>query len=319
MDIPESLRNRLRLLEDKADSAAVIRLAGEMSAAYREKSHADKYVVDEKQRAVTYALTRMPATCAAFCAVLSRVSEELPLSFSTLLDVGAGTGAASFAADAFYPLEKITCFERESAMVQVGQELMRSQDGALSFAEWTAGDVLCGLPAKGELVTAGYLLNEIAPEQRERALGNLWASSEKALLLVEPGTPDGFARLCEAKRSLRKLGAILAFPCPIDCDCPVEGSDWCAFSCRVQRSRLHRLAKGGDAPFEDEKYACALFVRQPVERKNASLRIVRHPFFDKGSVSVRVCDGNAVKDRRLGKKDGDSYKKARKAESGDCL
>jgi len=69
------------------------------------------------------------------------------------------------------------------------------------------------------------------------------------LLIVEPGTPAGYKNITEARRVLVESGAHIAAPCTHENTCPMEGNDWCHFTCRISRSRLHRLMKGGEAPF----------------------------------------------------------------------
>ena len=74
---------------------------------------------------MAYAATRMPATFGAVYAALFAALTEADLSPKTLLDVGAGTGAACWAAAALCDFSRITCLERESAMKNLGQALMR--------------------------------------------------------------------------------------------------------------------------------------------------------------------------------------------------
>ncbi len=312
MDIPESLRAALKRLEEKADTANIVAAAKSLSEGYRSSSQ--KPSIRDRAGAEAYALSRMPATCAAFCDVFSRVRDEFSPSFLSALDLGAGTGGGAFAVSEVFGPVKTVSFERSPAMIGLGKELA----GSSLNAEWIEGDVTLPSPAfpKADLVSAGYLLNEIGPEKRETFLSRAFDAAEKALLLIEPGTPGGFSLLCEAKKFLLSRGAFLTFPCPGGEKCPLEGKDWCAFSCRVQRSRIHRLAKGGDAPFEDEKYCCALFSRSPFPEKKEVCRIVRRPLIEKGKVTLTLCDGSGVFAREVREKDGTLFKAARKSAHG---
>ena len=62
---------------------------------------------------------------------------------------------------------------------------------------------------------------------------------------------------------LLREGAFLLAPCPHSGPCPLQSPDRCHFSCRVSRSRLHRMLKGGEAPYEDEKFTYLIFSRTP--------------------------------------------------------
>ncbi len=100
-------------------------------------------------------------------------------------------------------------------------------------------------------------------------------------MIVEPGTPDGYARMIEARDRLIAAGFHVAAPCPHSAACPiVPGTDWCHFSARVSRSSLHRQIKGGTLAYEDEKFSYVAATRRPVTP--APARVVRKPQIRKG-------------------------------------
>ena len=98
----------------------------------------------------------------------------------------------------------------------------------------------------------------------------------------------------------------------------MEPDDWCHFRVRVARSRLHKRLKGGDAPFEDEKF-CYLAVAKPgVAVRPAGARILRHPAKQAGFVELAVCTAAGTREvRRVTKKQGAAFRAARKADAGD--
>src|SRR5437763_929329 len=95
----------------------------------------------------------MPATYAAACAALA----ELPdLPIASVLDIGAGTGAASLAArDRFPTIAEITMIERDPALSEVARAW-------LPTAHATAAELSCVRELRPhDLVIAAYSLGEI--------------------------------------------------------------------------------------------------------------------------------------------------------------
>jgi ribosomal protein RSM22 (predicted rRNA methylase) len=142
--------------------------------------------------------------------------------------------------------------------------------------------------------------------------------SAHTLLIVEPGTPAGWRRVIAARRQLIDVGAHVLAPCPHEAPCPLVPPDWCHFSRRVARSRLHRLAKDADVPWEDEKFIYLAASRQPAPKRSA--RVVAPPKAGSGKVVLKLCepDGRAG-EHLLSKRDGDLFKAARRADWGDAL
>ena len=316
MELPVSLR--LAIEEKAADysTADLAKEAAAISQRYRDETGAGKRLVVTEKSALTYAIMRMPAT---FGAVSSALGYTLALSDfepSTLLDVGTGTGAAAFAADEALFLEEVTCLERERAMAALGKEWMKSGSDGLENARWLAADITDGTPLpKAQLVTAAYVLGELTEADRQAAALRLWDACEGILLLVEPGTPAASAQLKTLRGLLLDAGAHLIAPCPHQKDCPLGKDDWCHFTCRVSRSRLHKQVKGGDAPFEDEKFSYLAVSRFPTQK--AAARVLRHPRIESGNITLQLCTDEGIVTRKVTKKEGAAFKAARKADCGD--
>ncbi len=319
MELPFALRGAIEEMSAGRDREAWQALAAELSRRYRSESGRGARLVTSAEEAAVYGVTRMPATFAAAAAALGQALEMCPARPETLLDVGAGTGAATWAAAGLLDLRAITCLEREEAMRRVGEELMRAGEGALRTAQWREGDLSREGPLpKAELVVAAYVCNELEEAVRPAAVERLWQAAERMLLIVEPGTPEGFRQLRAARERLLSAGARIAAPCPHEGPCPVAGDDWCHFTCRVARSRLHKALKAADAPYEDEKYAFLALVREPCA--HAGARVLRHPVAGKGHVELYACRADGTLGPMVvSKRDGAVYKAARKAASGTAL
>lgn len=315
MEFPLSLRMELEKRAAVFSTVELLHAAQQLSERYRRDSGQGKRLLTTGTEAVAYSLVRMPATFGAVSSALENGRSALPDRPLTLLDVGAGSGAASWAADGQLELAEVTCLERETAMRQLGQELMRVGSPALKNAYWKKFDiVLETFPGQADLVIASYLLNELSDLQIKKAALRLWEASKEALLLVEPGTPVGFRQLKELRDLLLQSDAHIAAPCPGDCPCPLSDEDWCHFTCRVARSRIHRILKSGDAPYEDEKFSYLLLTKNTCTP--AQSRVLRHPRVDTGRITLQLCTAEGLCCRTFRKKDGSLYRQARKVQSG---
>ena len=204
-------------------------------------------------------------------------------------------------------------------MRSVGSALMHAGEGALAGAQWASCDLTADreLP-KAELVSEGYMLGELSEDMRLPVAQRLWNACTQMLVLIEPGTPQGFANLAAARAHLAGLGAHVAAPCPAGSkSCPMAGDDWCHFSVRVQRSRLHKALKGGEAPYEDEKFAYLALTRE-APAAACEARVLRHPQIAPGRITLTLCEAGEKHQRVVTKKDA-LWKRARKLGAGDAV
>ncbi|MFG2296526.1 small ribosomal subunit Rsm22 family protein [Streptomyces sp. NPDC048603] len=318
----ESLRAALAGLLDglppKQAAAAVDRLI----ANYRGRTPTDAPVLRDRSDVAAYAAYRMPATFEAVRAALDGLAAAAPdWAPESHVDVGGGTGAATWATDATWagPRETVVLDWAEPALA-LGRELAAASGSpVLRGAEWRKAVIGTGLalPEAG-LVTVSYVLGELTAEARRAVVAEA-ARAGQAVVVIEPGTPEGYLRIREAREQLVEAGLQVAAPCPHDGTCPiVVGQDWCHFSARVSRSSLHRQVKGGSLAYEDEKFSYVAAVRFPVAP--AAARITRKPQIRKGLVLLDLCgpEAEGLSRATVSKRHGDLYKAARDAEWGDA-
>ena len=265
--------------------------------------------------ALAYLVWRLPATFAALSAVFARVGETVPdFAPARFLDIGAGPGTASWAAAQRWPtLTDFTLVDRNDAFLQIARTLAAA---SLGHAAFIAADARRA-EGPADLVAAGYVLAEFADTEAADIARHLWTLTEGILVLVEPGTPAGFARIRAAREALRSLGAHIVAPCTHDLACPMQGGDWCHFSQRLPRTRDHMIAKSASVPFEDERYSYLAVSRTPVTTTRA--RIVRPPVDSKPGLSLTLCEDGALHERFVARREKDSFRQARKHGWGDSI
>ena len=108
------------------------------------------------------------------------------------------------------------------------------------------------------------MIGELGDAERSALAALMWEKTRDTLLVVEPGTPAGYARIIALRERLIAAGAHVIAPCPHDGTCPLAAPDWCHFTQRLPRSRAHKQLKGAELPFEDEKFAYVALTRAPV-------------------------------------------------------
>ncbi|MFP3990946.1 small ribosomal subunit Rsm22 family protein [Streptomyces sp. E11-3] len=316
----ETLRAALAGLLDGLPPKQAAQAVERLIANYRGRTPTDAPVLRDRSDVAAYAAYRMPATFEAVCAALDALADAAPAGWSpdSHVDVGGGTGAATWAVSATWSssVRPVTVLDWAEPALALGRELA-SANPLLRDAQWQRSRIGAALSLpSADLVTVSYVLGELTEADRGVVVAEA-ARAGQAVVIVEPGTPEGYARVLAARDQLIAAGLRIAAPCPHGAACPiVPGQDWCHFSARVSRSSLHRQVKGGSLPYEDEKFsyvAATRFDAEPVEA-----RVVRRPQIRKGQVLLDLCtrDPGLARDT-VTKRHGSLYRAARDAAWGD--
>ncbi|MET9453191.1 small ribosomal subunit Rsm22 family protein [Streptomyces cinerochromogenes] len=296
-------------------TAAVDRLI----ATYRGDTPTHAPILRDRADVAAYAAYRMPATFEAVRSALAAFADTIPdWTPGSHIDVGGGTGAATWAVTATWPGERsVTVLDWAEPALALGRQIAAANP-ALKDAHWQRARIGADLTLDAtDLVTVSYVLNELAEPDRA-ALVDAAAGAAQTVVIVEAGTPAGYQRIIEARDRLVRAGLRVAAPCPHSAACPIApGTDWCHFSARVGRSSLHRQVKGGSLAYEDEKFSYVAATRLPAEP--APARVVRRPQIRKGQVLLDLCETEErLRRTTVTKRHGDLYKAARDADWGDA-
>ncbi len=273
----------------------------------RYRTESNKKLISYEEH-LAYLVSRMPATFAACGEVFMRLREIVPdFQPETMLDVGSGPGTAVLA---FGSIQNV-------AMVEIDEQF-------IAFAKKFLSDVsekrwLSAVP-KGEtfdLVTSSYMLSEV--QELDPMLDALEQTVGKMAVLLDTGTPHGYKTLMRARQYFIDKGYTILAPCPHNKPCPLLEGDWCHFSVRLPRSRLHRHIKGGSLGYEDEKF-CYFIASKSYARDCQYDRILMPPQKRSGHMHLKLCthDGE-LSHELLSKKAKERYKEAKKKEWGDRI
>lgn len=320
MQLPHHLKQAIEAEAQHIGLPGLIKASSELSDNYRFRQvTAGRFIITEAHRAA-YAITRMPATFAASKAVLLEIRRLLPeLCINSLLDLGAGAGAAAWAAlDAFDELKKITLVERDQELIKLGKTFaQKSPHEALCSAEWLNLDLAKATSFQPhDLVICSYSLNEFASNEARKVLQIGWQATQQTIVIIEPGTMQGVELLKQLRTDLLQAGGNILAPCPHQNTCPMSENDWCHFAQRVERSVLHRKLKAAELGYEDEKYSYLAVTKQLVQP--AAARVIRHPLKHSGYVDLQLCAPDRLRQLKITRSQKDDYKRARKIAWGEA-
>ncbi len=321
-DLPPALRQSAHRLLEGVTRKGLAERAGKISEAYR-AGRTSAAVVKEEDDAVAYVLARLPATYAACVRALHEAALIAPdFAPATLLDAGAGPGGASWAALETWPdLAQVTLLDSNRTFLDMAATLAAQAGPVLREAVRLKADLATpDVWPQAELVIASYALAEIAGPRQAATVDALWAACEGVLVLVEPGTPDGWRRILSAREALIAAGAAILAPCPHALACPIIPPDWCHFVQRLPRSRDHRAAKGAEVPFEDEKFIYLVAARPCVAAATRTARILAPPRASKPAIALKLCSPAGTLEEMIApKRDKPGFAVARRLDWGDAL
>ena len=233
-------------------------------------------------QAVAYALGRMPATYGVIKYVLEKF-ESTGGIFSNILDVGAGVGALKIALQDYEV--NYEALEKSEAMRKIFRKLnedkvkIYSQDFLKFYAENSY-----------QAVFASFFINEI--QYKRSALKKMFDLANKYVFILEPGTPNGFKNILEAKKIAAESDWYPLLPCATR-DCKLSDKDWCHFSIRLARTRHHAKLKNATLPYEDEKFCYVIFSKKETNFFENST-IIKKPIKKSGHTIFDICSSEGI-------------------------
>ena len=213
MEPPAALRAAIaRELEGRSRAGLADRTAA--TTAHYRAGRTSAAAIRDADDALAYALARLPATYAAAASVLGEAVDRAPdFAPRSLLDAGSGPGGGGWAAQDTWPsLEHVIWLDASAPFLELAKRL--AADSPLASADVRRGDLNAADLPRADVVLASYALAEIAEADLVPLARRLWAACDGMLVLVEPGTPAGHARLLAVREALAADGAAILAPCP---------------------------------------------------------------------------------------------------------
>ncbi len=239
-----------------------------------------------------YLAARFPATYSAVAAAAARIPDLALHACASVLDVGAGPGTAVWALHQRFPgIKNARLFDRNEGMLAHAEAFAAAAPGLeVTLERGDALELLTQAPS-ADLVVMAYALGEFEESRRAELLARAWEKCAQGVLLVEPGTPEGFRAVLAAREVWTAQGGRVVAPCPQQGPCPMAGGEsWCHFSQRLERRGQHRGVKGGQLGYEDEKFSWLFVSKDPDARPAAPYRLHAFPRRVNRNIALDVCD-----------------------------
>ncbi len=304
MILPSYLLEKINSLYSSLNKSKLTQIQRQLTEKYKTKSGRSESLISTKEDSMIYAISRMPATYSVVYSLINDLSNQgLLKDFSSVLDLGSGTGTVYFALKELKENLDITLVERDKNMIEIFKSLTENTIDVVK------NDILkFETSNEFDFVVSSYVLSEMTETDRFLAVEKMLKKTSKYLLLVDTGTPEVYHEYMKIKEFVSKKGYKIIAPCMSE-KCGLEG-DYCQFYARVERSSLHKLAKNGTLSYEDEKYFYLLISKD--ESLVQSRRIIRRPVIKENNVELVLCSNNGVFKENFTKKNKEEFKKARK-------
>lgn len=284
-----------------------------ISTSYQQNSNAP---ISSILDALAYAVVRMPATLS----VIKRVLKELPNNYipSSILDLGCGPGSSLLACESLWlnNMPSITCVDENQYMLEIAKRLSSQViSDPIKFEQSKLTNIS---NHQADITLLSYVLGEI-PQELDKILMHSWDVTRDFLIIILPGTPKDFKLLIQARELLINMGGAIVAPCPHSQNCPLQAypNDWCHFSERLQRSKMHRDIKLGTQIFEDEKF-CYVVASKKSYTHHTRNRIIKKPLIRGGHITLDLCTNEGIQRQTFGKKDP-QFKSIKKRQWGDIV
>ena len=125
MKLPEELNLKLEELSNKYKEKELREAYAGISDRYMTGKRTGSTLLEKEIDVIAYANARMPATYSAVHKAFENAFKYIKeCNLKSLLDVGAGTGAATWAVSDFIEFSNINCLEKEKNMMAFGKKLM---------------------------------------------------------------------------------------------------------------------------------------------------------------------------------------------------
>jgi ribosomal protein RSM22 (predicted rRNA methylase) len=276
---------------------------------------------------LAYLALRTPATFAQIYSTFTQIQELIPSwQPKTLLDLGAGPGTGSWAANEIWPsITESLSLDRHYDFLTIGKQIESKAELQIEM-QWQQKDFRESIETDDktyDVVLISNVLNELSPAAADKLIGQALNKCSGILVVIEPGTPFGSGIAQNAASKLAKAGTLLA---PyIDNSFVPNDTYYLHFSQRFIRPEFERRVRQHmrDASlmasdWEDTKYAYTVISKIPSEKKIWG-RSVGPLAIQKGFLEVPILTEEKIEKIKVMKRHKEQYAFAKDLRWGDFI
>jgi ribosomal protein RSM22 (predicted rRNA methylase) len=320
-------------LLSKSEAHIWIKSATNLSLKYRtNRNRQGAHFIKSYEDALGYLALRAPSTYSQIYGALNSI-KELNGSWSpqSILDIGSGPGTALWAAKEIFPsIQNAVAIEKEDHFISLGQSIL-SPVSEISVG-WKRNDFSSSLPrldSKFDLVIVANVLNEMDANTMNRTIAYAFAQSKGVVLIVEPGTPQGYETIKEAAHKIKSSEYKLIAPYIKNV---FIDSDEVNFVQRIKRTdsqkriKQHQRKNSGTekekmlpaSDWEETKYYYLAYSNHDSEIM-AEGRLLETPVIYKPYIQLKILQEDGITIQRILKTNKENFKSAKKLRWGDII
>jgi ribosomal protein RSM22 (predicted rRNA methylase) len=216
INLPEEIKRAISQILGEQENTQWLTNTVKLHERYmpHEKYNHGKYI-ENYPDALAYLALRVPATYAQIYSALLQIQEVLPSwTPASMLDIGSGPGSGIWAAKTLWPgIMQATCLEQEKHFLWLGRKILELSP-LLMDVSWRHQDILAEIEetitGTYDLIIIANVLNELPPAERAQLIDRISHRNRGVMLILEPGTPQGFQIIQAAAKNNTQKRKLIA-------------------------------------------------------------------------------------------------------------
>ncbi|MCM8531719.1 MAG: small ribosomal subunit Rsm22 family protein [Lentisphaeraceae bacterium] len=299
----------------------------------QEKYNQDEYAWDDLDVATSYALYYMTANIPKLWFTLNHRSEFNKLSsIQNIVEFGCGPGTFIWSylfylykcePKALKTIKSIRGIDHSKTNIAIANKLFTELKAIPEFSHIKATfkvssweeDIKDSTSLENESTLAIFGNSLI---ESSSSIDLILDIDFKNLLILEPGTNKHFQRLRSVRDKLVEKNYKIHFPCATSKTCPIDQNNWCHFNVnRFLLPFMQKMSTAAGRKNHKHHFSAFLFSKDQNEENPQLWRLLSSPRKAKGSAIRFICNGQAVREVVLNKKErSDSNRAFIKADTG---